>query len=1490
MMNKKIKKIVGSVISVSIAFSNIGIIPNAVFADTIPETDSENDFEFQLDTVYQLNIDDCSLLEGGDYLICEFTPDESGYYHSGASDFGIGIKELVQNDYDDSFGYDWATYANITTINLTYLINEDSYYYSNYFLEADHTYYITTYNTDENLKYYVSKVNDYILLNPDSDSYNAVKDSTFTCSFDFYTTLYYESVTFDWYINGYWFTTDTPSITLNSNDIIDFNNVSDGENLWGSCSVSLNVDGQLPYYGSNSFSVYAYNSILTPNVWARPTDGTTGYGISYRDKAEYDRYFSIDAGCDLDCDCSISYQWYKVDGDKQHSGEYDNEQDWLILLPGQTNSYFDLRDPYDILGEPYMYLDVDDYDYCNLSTDLVCIVTFDDGINTIKKQLYFDVDYYINTYYHGNCGNYDPITVSYGSNLTLGDYFSENAMPDGWSYRYTWVDCGTEAENSSVSGCGSYLDIWDEYIPDSASVIGEGKSFVIDTDELTKTNIDGTDSSYIACVYEPEYEGKLCNGQNLYKGVVFIKIDYVNLADAIWAEGGNSWSSCKIPYNKSGNYYDVWRSFYVEAGSRIDCDINYQWYEIDAYKEASGNYDENNTLIELEGQTYSYLQLNEVIHDPYMFWHDDTCDMYIDYVCKVTFDNGFETIEKEFNYRATFVTEVDYGYCNNVDIRFDKVNSISLPYCSSIYEGDTPDGVSYSYTWVNLASAPDCCRMNYSAYGERIDVWSELGTGYDIIGSGKSIDVNTADLIKIFEDDGSTSSFVACIYEPMYNGNRCYGRSMECGFIVYKLSDTSTIPFGSDSVWAYHKTNEIVTDYHCNSYPVLSFNVGSYHDCSIKFQWYMIDSEKELSGNYETEKDLYVPLEGQTKPTLSIGDIQDVIGEPYLYYDEDNDIYSLCTKFVCTVTFIDGTDTITIDVPIKLSYRINSYVETPFNDIYLNEYGDVINFGDVTLSASDLPSGFSYKLSWANCDSFPSTFSYKEYINNEYWNYWDELISNCEPITSGLSANIDTSNLTLHDYEEGKCSYLALILQPCYNGEVCDVNWFTHEFTVVNIYYMDLVEPNTSGVAVNSDNFPDDIFRQYVSDYVDLNKSGYLSYSELSSVKELNLDDMGISDLTGINNFYYLQYLYCSYNNISSLDISTLYNLRLLCCYNNNISSLDLSDLSSLQYVYCCNNNISELVLPEYKYCLYGLDCHSNELDYLDVTNQHYLNELYCYDNELTSLDLTGCRSLYRACIDGNNISTINLDSCPSLKGYYENGPYTRVMPGVSCYGRIDINNEYAYGFALYAGIRIDNSTTVINATPYRPDDLELTILSQPEDYYGPEGDVAVFSVEAEGKGVTYQWQINKDGTWKNTAATGAKTDTLSIDIYNSRDGYKYRCIVTDENKVKLTSDEATLHVGEPPKELAILGQPEDYYGPEGDVAVFRVEAEGEGVTYQWQRYKDGTWKNIASTGSNTDTLSVEIYNSRDGFVYRCVIKDANENTLTTEEVTLYVE
>ena len=188
-----------------------------------------------------------------------------------------------------------------------------------------------------------------------------------------------------------------------------------------------------------------------------------------------------------------------------------------------------------------------------------------------------------------------------------------------------------------------------------------------------------------------------------------------------------------------------------------------------------------------------------------------------------------------------------------------------------------------------------------------------------------------------------------------------------------------------------------------------------------------------------------------------------------------------------------------------------------------------------------------------------------------------------------------------------------------------------------------------------------------------------------------------------------------------------------------------------------------------------------------------------------------------------------------------------------------------------------------------------LEIIAQPESIQAQEGEEKDIKLTAVGA-TSYQWQRSADGqTWTGIGATnqnytGSTTDTLTVKVSKNTAGFMYRCKVKNSEKT-LTSDVATITLTQ---SLAITSQPESIQAKDGEEKDIKLTAVGA-TSYQWQRSADGqSWKGIGATnqnytGSTTDTLTVKISKNTAGFSYRCVVKNAAGDRVTSESVSIEI-
>nr|MCR5307306.1 hypothetical protein [Oscillospiraceae bacterium] len=105
-----------------------------------------------------------------------------------------------------------------------------------------------------------------------------------------------------------------------------------------------------------------------------------------------------------------------------------------------------------------------------------------------------------------------------------------------------------------------------------------------------------------------------------------------------------------------------------------------------------------------------------------------------------------------------------------------------------------------------------------------------------------------------------------------------------------------------------------------------------------------------------------------------------------------------------------------------------------------------------------------------------------------------------------------------------------------------------------------------------------------------------------------------------------------------------------------------------------------------------------------------------------------------------------------------------------------DASGEQSIGFAAAMSIRL---ITV------QPTDVSAVIDEQN----------AVFTVQTAGYHLNYCWQFNNGHGWKNSSMTGCRTAVLTVPAAASRDGQRYRCIVTAPNGIREISKEVTMFV-----------------------------------------------------------------------------------------------
>ena len=178
----------------------------------------------------------------------------------------------------------------------------------------------------------------------------------------------------------------------------------------------------------------------------------------------------------------------------------------------------------------------------------------------------------------------------------------------------------------------------------------------------------------------------------------------------------------------------------------------------------------------------------------------------------------------------------------------------------------------------------------------------------------------------------------------------------------------------------------------------------------------------------------------------------------------------------------------------------------------------------------------------------------------------------------------------------------------------------------------------------------------------------------------------------------------------------------------------------------------------------------------------------------------------------------------------------------------------------------------------------EIKIVKQPQNAVVEAGKAAVFSVEATGSGLQYQWQYQLAGTTKWVDWTSKTTPEIAVGYKASRDNMLLRCVITDDSGNTHTSDTALLSYGQV---ITIINQPQHAVVETGKAAVFSIDAIGSGLQYLWQYQLAGTTKWVDWTSKTTPEIAVGYKASRNNMLLRCVLTDASGYSKTSDSALL---
>ena len=167
-----------------------------------------------------------------------------------------------------------------------------------------------------------------------------------------------------------------------------------------------------------------------------------------------------------------------------------------------------------------------------------------------------------------------------------------------------------------------------------------------------------------------------------------------------------------------------------------------------------------------------------------------------------------------------------------------------------------------------------------------------------------------------------------------------------------------------------------------------------------------------------------------------------------------------------------------------------------------------------------------------------------------------------------------SANTALTDLDVSNNRLSSLNLSNCPNLRTLDVtgNHLTRldlrscpGVSVASDDTVQLITEAPADIEITEANFPDPIFRSYITGFDTIDRDGILSAEEISAMNgEIDVSGRGISSLQGIGFFTELRSLKAANNSLTSLDLSGNADLTILDVCGNQIATLNISGCPAL--------------------------------------------------------------------------------------------------------------------------------------------------------------------------------------------------------------------------------------------------------------------------------------------------------------------------------------
>ncbi len=184
---------------------------------------------------------------------------------------------------------------------------------------------------------------------------------------------------------------------------------------------------------------------------------------------------------------------------------------------------------------------------------------------------------------------------------------------------------------------------------------------------------------------------------------------------------------------------------------------------------------------------------------------------------------------------------------------------------------------------------------------------------------------------------------------------------------------------------------------------------------------------------------------------------------------------------------------------------------------------------------------------------------------------------------------------------------------------------------------------------IPDNNFEQELIDRGFDDVLD----DYVITANINTVTAVDLANDDVADLTGIEDFTALQYLYANGNQLTSVDLTQNTALITLEINGNNISTIDLRQNTALVNLQIWSNPITTIDLSQ-NVALEKANFQRCQLTAIDVSQNIALKDLsVIFNSQISAIDVSANPNLEKLGLTSTQISTLDLTNNPNLKDLF---------------------------------------------------------------------------------------------------------------------------------------------------------------------------------------------------------------------------------------------